>query len=199
LACRRKPDPRGFQWGHRRRGWVDETSTVAGHWASMGPSTFIDGETQRLPYVPSVGFASMGPSTFIDGEMSATCLSLYLRLLQWGRRCSSTERSGRRARASGPQRFNGAVDVHRRRAHRPYSHSSGWWSLQWGRRCSSTERSPTPSCSTCSLVMLQWGRRCSSTERPARRPRAGTCSRCFNGAVDVHRRRPSFGTIAREP
>jgi len=64
--------------------------------ASMGPSIFIDGERFRIA-IPSLSTAaSMGPSIFIDGELDGGVNDLVPVLaLQWGRRSSSTERSGR--------------------------------------------------------------------------------------------------------
>src|SRR5689334_13160040 len=59
--------------------------------------------------------------------------------------------------------------------------------LQWGRRLASTESSYIAA-SDCPDFSLQWGRRLASTER-SRTPTAAPPGRCFNGAVDWHRRK----------
>ncbi len=58
----------------------------------------------------------MGPSLFSDGKPAVGCAPAR-QLLQWGRRCSATERSSATADAAAAPGL-----------------------LQWGRRCSATER-----------------------------------------------------------
>src|SRR5688572_1032527 len=63
--------------------------------ASMGPSLFSDGELGDVELHARVGVAaSMGPSLFSDGEARVwRVVSFFGVSLQWGRRCSATERS----------------------------------------------------------------------------------------------------------
>src|SRR5580704_13830426 len=84
----------------------------------------------------------MGPSTNVDGEASADISAPMSRLLQWGRRRTSTEsyQTAIRLRAA-PARFNGAVDERRRRATVVALGDVALTWLQWGRRRTSTERS----------------------------------------------------------
>ena len=109
-------------------------------------------------------------------------------MLQWGRRCSSTEtgcydgdRQGSCGASMGPSMFvdgdlrtsavfpvvmssfNGAVDVRRRRPCTAGVVQLIKQMLQWGRRCSSTETAATLTEPELEFA-LQWGRRCSSTE-----------------------------------
>src|SRR4051812_15162120 len=83
----------------------------------------------------------MGPSTFIDGDWYASSSSVVSTYhpLQWGRRRSSTETARRARSPPTPRRFNGAVDVHRRRPGTRRWGSTLVYQLQWGRRRSSTE------------------------------------------------------------
>ena len=158
--------------------------------ASMGPSMFVDGDLEQdLVLGIRLLDASMGPSMFVDGDQA-------VRL------------------ACGPmsKRFNGAVDVRRRRLAvvpradaRPPVASMGpsmfvdgdrrrpWpWTdtvaLQWGRRCSSTE-TQTAEWISCRRSTASMGPSTivDGDEKAARGAGARSCR--FNGAVDVRRRR----------
>ena len=60
--------------------------------ASMGPSMFVDGDTTGMFDALVCLGASMGPSMFVDGDpVGVTAMSAASWMLQWGRRCSSTE------------------------------------------------------------------------------------------------------------
>ena len=156
--------------------------------------------------------------------------------LQWGRRSSSTETRGEPSGEHHQYRFNGAVDLHRRRqgggprrrrqrgasmgpsifidgddgrlsaplelsvasmgpsifidgdASQTMRAARGGW-LQWGRRSSSTETASFHTRAR-AAAELQWGRRSSSTETGCRHRHGADDGPCFNGAVDLHRRRP---------
>src|SRR5438046_603826 len=108
--------------------------------ASMGPSIFIDGDvTERAA---AWGFSQLQwgrRSSSTETVMDLSGSDHYVYRLQWGRRSSSTETTPPRSPASSPvtlqwgrrssstetrvlalrpprgRRFNGAVDLHRRR------------------------------------------------------------------------------------
>ena len=94
----------------------------------------------------------MGPSIGIDGECSLGTTNI--------------------SRDTG---FNGAVDWHRRRAHRTCGDAA------------------------CSSRTLQWGRRLASTESASLSSQSRIPLCCFNGAVDWHRRRVEDHPIDRGP
>ena len=77
----------------RRRDDATRVLGVNGDLASMGPSTFVDGEDVDKAAPLAQVAASMGPSTFVDGELPSNRPESRSLLLQWGRRLSSTERS----------------------------------------------------------------------------------------------------------
>src|SRR5204862_6517787 len=88
------------------------------------------------------GKASMGPSICIDGEARA-------RPASWQRAArfnGAVDMHRRRdadlvpPRAGGHAGFNGAVDMHRRRAGTTLTFDFDWIPLQWGRRYAATER-----------------------------------------------------------
>src|SRR5215510_1462971 len=116
----------------------------AGTAASMGPSIFIDGEERLASSSPSDRLALQWGrrSSSTESSLTASPPAPGWNALQWGRRSSSTESNHqwgewcRRHKASmgpsifidgetpsqpppppqGGTRFNGAVDLHRRRA-----------------------------------------------------------------------------------
>ena len=128
---------------------------------------FVDGDTRPAAGCAAVRRgASMGPSMFVDGDQMAMMLM-----------------------AQQPKlRFNGAVDVRRRRPVRWSWSPTRLTALQWGRRCSSTEtpidyiKSRKISPASMGPSMFVDG---DSPRLDLPIPgRAG-----FNGAVDVRRRR----------
>jgi len=135
-----------LQWGRRCSSTETRLRAELGSQccrASMGPSMFVDGDVPRHRHRADHQCASMGPSMFVDGDFVRRATLRYrCPMLQWGRRCSSTETGPRvhaaraaQLRASmGPsmfvdgdgehalqlrigllEGFNGAVDVRRRR------------------------------------------------------------------------------------
>ena len=132
----------------------------------MGPSIFIDGDLieqiKRLKPASLLQWGRRSSST--ETLMGASAAVGWLETLQWGRRSSSTEtggdgpeEAGRPGASMGPSifidgdpspsgthttgwpRFNGAVDLHRRRPAVGVGSPAEPILLQWGRRSSSTE------------------------------------------------------------
>ena len=158
----------------------------------MGPSMFVDGDPELADPRAIDGHASMGPSMFVDGDPSGVRVAMLSLTASMGPSMfvdgdsrTAHARASRPAAASmGPSMFVDGDTM---------SQIAPMWAqlLQWGRRCSSTETTAT-SFSPQRLISLQWGRRCSSTETFSQ-CFWGCFVVCFNGAVDVRRRRQSAG------
>jgi len=146
---------------------------AAGVEASMGPSTSVDGEPGRRDVAAECGRASMGPSTSVDGEATSPCR----------RTCSRTC-------------FNGAVDKRRRRdPTRPRS-SLEISVLQWGRRQASTESGDRAGVLVPQAPASMGPSTSVDGEVSDQLAIAGR-SRRFNGAVDKRRRRGWIHNITR--
>ena len=120
------------------------------HWrASMGPSMFVDGDVAAAAGRRGDVRASMGPSMFVDGDVLVP--ELHLPLLAGASMGPSMFVDGDSVRGAvgvpGPQCFNGAVDVRRRRPAAMMEIVKAVVALQWGRRCSSTETCGPARCS----------------------------------------------------
>ncbi len=178
---------------HRRRAPRPQRSERPPWSASTGPATFIAGEASRCARLGSTAApASTGPATFIAGERRVVrCVASLRAPLQRGRRRSSPEsharqtrlmrrllvtlqrgrrrssperRRRRRVDARAASRFNGAGDVHRRRA-----------------TCAAVSGDGVTRASTGPATFI-------AGERVVL-PRRSRPQRRFNGAGDVHRRR----------
>ena len=149
----------------RRRLQLEHADDEHGLGASMGPSTIVDGDFALVVGREADHRASMGPSTIVDGDAEV-----------------------QRACDCSPRRFNGAVDVRRRRPSRYGAMGAAQTLLQWGRRRSSTE----------TLGMLvQLDQHGQASMGPStivdgdleRGTSAAPRTPSFNGAVDDRRRR----------
>ena len=133
----------------------------------MGPSMFVDGDRVRrlsgqilrLCFNGAVDVRRRRPGVIVVAHSAPP-------MLQWGRRCSSTETTRIRPDMSPNL------------------------SLQWGRRCSSTETRRAGS-DTASAARFN-GAVDVRRRRPPRWLRALPRRPCFNGAVDVRRRRRAY-------
>jgi len=132
--------------------------------ASMEPSTNVDGDPASPREGSDVSGASMEPSTNVDGDVDERDLAEHVLALQWSRRRTSTETSGRMMCSSVP------------------------FTLQWSRRRTSTE---TVAClAAVDLATLASMEPSTNVDGDAARRRTlRTRPRRFNGAVDERRRR----------
>src|SRR5215510_15883831 len=107
----------------------------------------------------------MGPSIFIDGEKTGFAAG-FRRQRDFNGAVDLHRRraSSRMTQYGAGVYFNGAVDLHRRREDTQPDSADSVTALQWGRRSSSTE-SDRCAGQRPRHGRLQWGRRSSSTER----------------------------------
>ena len=210
--------PNWLQWGRRpsptESGPSLRCRRLLGR-ASMGPSAFTDGETSiggsalfsSCCFNGAVGLHRRRVRHYGSSNQPLNvgfngAVGLHRRRggpwnpfeqvddrLQWGRRPSPTESRGppgaplgRGTASMGPSAFTDGE------ASRIVRVEPSRTPLQWGRRPSPTESAGAPP-STALVHQLQWGRRPSPTERAVPRTRRSPASRCFNGAVGLHRRR----------
>ena len=175
---------------HRRKDLAGPCARLGRRGASTGPATFIAGRRQRQRRARQRAHAaSTGPATFIAGRPLAVLparqrLGCFNGAGDVHRRKADRHDRGR----SGRRGFNGAGDVHRRKAPAIASARDVPSSLQRGRRRSSPE-GRRPRCGPQSARQRFNGagdvhRRKART----RRPRRASAPR-FNGAGDVHRRK----------
>ena len=128
---------------------------------------------------------------FIRGNIHPGVAGTKIVLLQWGRGCSSAETTNSTTfEVDAGRRFNGAADVHPRK---PTPGAGRWRHLlaSMGPRMFIRGNAPRVRAPKApESRKLQWGRGCSSAETSPPDRRARRWPR-FNGAADVHPRKPS--------
>ena len=191
-TCHRRSGSRfnGAAGIHRRKPGTVSAGRSRRLLASMGPPEFTGGN----PDIAAIDCCTIKCFNGAAGihRRKPTFRSLTptrISALQWGRRNSPAETRSRRAVTVPVRtRFNGAAGIHRRKLN---NNCSGWKyliMLQWGRRNSPAETLPTapvpyralpasmgpPEFTGGNFILFSCGER---------------CSRRFNGAAGIHRRK----------